>query len=216
MPTFRPLLAGALASLFSLIAALPLPAQSQVAADALVKTITQDVTAIVKQDKDIQAGDKKKVYDLVDAKVLPFFNFTRMTQLAVGRNWSKATPEQQKTLVGEFRTLLVRTYSVALTNYRNQTIDYKPMRAQPADTEVTVRTVVNQPRGDPVTIDYSMEKIADGWKVFDVAVQGVSLVTNYREEFANRVKDGGIDGLLKTLADKNQGSASGAPRAGSR
>jgi phospholipid transport system substrate-binding protein len=118
--------------------------------------------------------------------------------------------------VAEFRTLLVRTYSVALTNYRNQTIDYKPMRAQPADTEVTVRTVVNQPRGDPVTIDYSMEKLADGWKVFDVAVQGVSLVTNYREEFAGRVKDAGVDGLLKSLADKNQASASGAPRAGSK
>jgi phospholipid transport system substrate-binding protein len=187
----------------SLLAMFMLPAQAQTAPDALVKNITQEVTAIVKQDKDIQAGNQKKIYDLVDAKVLPFFDFTRMTRLAVGRNWNTATPDQQKALVTEFRTLLVRTYSTALSSYRDQTIDFKPLRAQPADTEVTVRTVVNQTRGDPVAIDYSMEKLPDGWKVFDVAVSGVSLVTNYREEFASQVKAGGIDGLVKTLQTKN-------------
>ncbi len=176
------------------------------APDALVKSITQDVTTIVKQDKDIQAGNKTKIYALVDAKVLPFFDFTRMTQLAVGRNWSKATPDQQKTLTAEFRNLLVRTYSTALANYRDQTIDFKPLRMQPADTEVTVRTVVNQPRGEPINIDYSMAKSGDAWKVFDVAVGGVSLVTNYREDFSNQVKSDGIDGLIKTLQSKNQGA----------
>jgi phospholipid transport system substrate-binding protein len=187
----------------SLLAMFMLPAQAQTAPDALVKNITQEVTAIVKQDKDIQAGNQKKIFDLVDAKVLPFFDFTRMTRLAVGRNWNTATPDQQKALVAEFRTLLVRTYSTALSSYRDQTIDFKPLRAQPTDTEVTVRTVVNQTRGDPVAIDYSMEKVVDGWKVFDVAVSGVSLVTNYREEFASQVKAGGIDGLIKTLQTKN-------------
>jgi phospholipid transport system substrate-binding protein len=184
-------------------------AQTPTAPDALVKSITLEVTAIVKQDKDIQAGNRKKIFDLVDAKVLPFFDFTRMTRLALGRNWNTASPEQQKSLVTEFRTLLVRTYSTALTNYRDQTIDFKPMRAS-GDAEATVRTVVNQPRGDPVTIDYSMEKLADGWKVFDVSVSGISLVTNYREEFASQVKNGGIDGLIKSLQAKNQGGDAGA------
>jgi phospholipid transport system substrate-binding protein len=193
-------------SIFVLALALPVPpAWAQTAPDAQVKSITEDVLGVVKQDKDIQAGNRKKIYDLVDAKVLPFFDFTRMTKLAVARNWSSASPEQQKALEAEFRSLLVRTYSTALSNYRDQTIDFKPLRAQPADTEVTVRTVVNQKRGDPVTIDYSMEKIGNGWKVFDVAVAGVSLVTNYREDFANQVKAGGVDGLIKTLHTKNQG-----------
>jgi phospholipid transport system substrate-binding protein len=189
---------------------------AQTAPDVLVKSITEEVITIVKQDKDIQSGNKKKTLDLVDAKILPHFNFARMTQLAVGRNWGKASPDQQKTLVGEFRTLLVRTYSTALNNYRDQTIDYKPLRSQPGDTDVNVRTVVNQKRGEPVTIDYSMEKTGDGWKVFDVSVSGVSLVTNYREEFANQVKDGGIDGLIKSLTAKNRGAESGAARAGSK
>jgi phospholipid transport system substrate-binding protein len=191
-------------------------ANAQTAPDALVKSITEEVIVLVKQDKDIQSGNQKKTLDLVDAKILPHFNFARMTQLAVGRSWSKATPEQQKALVAEFRTLLVRTYSSALTNYRDQTIDFKPLRANLGDTDVNVRTVVSQKRGDPVTIDYSMEKTGDAWKVFDVSVAGVSLVTNYREEFGNQVKDGGIDGLIKSLSAKNRGAESGAGRAGSK
>jgi phospholipid transport system substrate-binding protein len=195
---YRSMLAFALALLM-------LPALAQTAPDALVKSITLDVLGVVKQDKDIQSGNRKKIYELVDAKVLPFFDFTRMTRLALGRNWNSASPEQQKSLEAEFRNLLVRTYSTALTSYRDQTIDFKPLRAQAGDTEVTVRSVVNQTRGDPVTIDYSMEKVADAWKVYDVAVAGVSLVTNYREDFANQVKAGGVDGLIKTLHTKNQG-----------
>jgi phospholipid transport system substrate-binding protein len=181
-------------------------AQAQdVAPDALVRTITQDVVTVLKQDKDIQAGDPKKVAALIDTKVLPHFNFTRMTRLTMGRNWRSASPEQQKELTSEFRTLLVRTYSTALTSYRDQQIDFKPLRAKPEETEVTVRTEV-KPSGSsqPVPIDYEMEKTPEGWKVYDVKVGGVSLVTTYRETFASEVKERGVDGLIKSLATKNR------------
>jgi phospholipid transport system substrate-binding protein len=174
------------------------------APDALVKKISDEVIDIVKQDKDIQAGHQKKINDLVDAKVLPHFNFSHMTALAVGRNWPKATPEQQKALTDEFRTLLVRTYSSALTTYKNQVIEFKPLRAGAGDKEVTVRTQVKQPGTEPVGIDYSMEKTPAGWKVYDVVVGGVSLVTNYRETFNAQVRDGGVDGLIKSLVSKNR------------
>jgi phospholipid transport system substrate-binding protein len=127
-----------------------------------------------------------------------------MTALAMGPNWRKATPEQQKALTEQFRTLLVRTYSTALSLYRNQSIDFKPLRAQAADTDVMVRSEVKQPGGEPVSIDYSMEKTSDGWKVYDVAVGGVSLVTTYRDTFTNEVRNSGVDGLIKALADKNR------------
>lgn len=178
-------------------------AQDAAGPDALVKNVSQEVLAIVKQDKDIQAGNQRKILELVDAKVLPYFNFTRMTSLAMGRNWNKATPEQQKTLTNEFRTLLVRTYSNALAKYKDQTLSYKPFRGQPNDTDVIVRTQINQSGGQPVSIDYSMEKTAEGWKVYDVAVGGVSLVTNYRDSFSAEVRDNGVDGLIKTLVAKN-------------
>jgi len=182
------------------------------APDALVKNISDEVIAIIKQDKDIQAGQKKKIEDLVDAKVLPHFDFTRMTALALGRNWRTASADQKKALIGEFRTLLVRTYSNALTNYKNQVIEFKPLRAAATDTDVTVRTQVRQTGTEPIGIDYSMEKTADGWKVYDVVVGGVSLVTNYRETFNAEIRDGGIDGLIKSLASKNRAldSPSGA------
>lgn len=182
----------------------PAIAQDAQAPDALVKDVTQDVIAIVKQDKDIQSGNTKKTIALVEQKVLPHFNFTRMTALAMGVNWRKATPDQQKLLIDEFRTLLVRTYSTALTSYRNQAIDFKPLRAQPADTDVTVRSEVRQSGAEAVTIDYSMEKTPSGWKVYDVVVGGVSLVTTYRDTFANEVRNAGVDGLIKTLSDKNR------------
>lgn len=182
----------------------PAIAQDAQAPDALVKDVTQDVIAIVKQDKDIQSGNTKKTIALVEQKVLPHFNFMRMTALAMGINWRKATPDQQKLLIDQFRTLLVRTYSSALTNYRNQTIDFKPLRAQPADTDVTVRSEVRQSGAEAVTIDYSMEKTPSGWKVYDVVVGGVSLVTTYRDTFANEVRNAGVDGLIKTLSDKNR------------
>lgn len=186
-------------------AALSLPAAGQDnAPDVMVKTVTNDVLAIVREDKDIQSGNTKRAIELVEQKVLPHFNFTRMTQLAVGRDWRQASPEQQKQLVAEFKTLLVRTYSNALTGYRNQVISFKPTRFQPSDTEVTVRTEVKQPGAQPVSIDYSLQKEADSWKVYDVVVANVSLVTNYRESFAAEVRSGGIEGLIKALQNRNK------------
>lgn len=179
------------------------PAQD-LAPDALIKKISDEVISIVKQDKDIQAGQQNKINELVDAKVLPHFNFSHMTALAVGRNWPKATAEQQKALTDEFRTLLVRTYSSALTTYKNQVIEFRPTRASAMETDVIVRTRVIQPGTEPVGIDYSMEKTPSGWKVYDVVVGGVSLVTNYRETFNAEVRDGGVDGLIKTLVSKNR------------
>lgn len=172
--------------------------------DALIKRVASDVLATLKADKDIQSGNKKKLYDLVDGKIAGNFDFLRMTALAMGRNWSKASPEQQKALADEFKTLLIRTYSGALSNYQNHVMDFKPLRMQPADTDVTVRTTVTAPGGQPIGIDYSMEKKGDSWKAYDVIVGGVSLVTNYREEFNNAIRDSGVDGLLKTLAAKNK------------
>ncbi|HLQ02514.1 MAG TPA: ABC transporter substrate-binding protein [Burkholderiales bacterium] len=193
---------------FSLLALLVPVAQAQeLAPDVLVKSITQEVIAVLKQDKDIQAGNPKKIEELIDAKVLPHFNFTRMTQIAMARNWRLATPEQRKDLTGEFRTLLVRTYSTALSNYRDQAIDYKPLRAKPEDVEVTVRSEVKQSgSSQTVAIDYEMEKTPDGWKVYDVKVGGVSLVTTYRDTFSSEVKERGVDGLIKSLAAKNRQS----------
>lgn len=176
----------------------------EMAPDVLVKETSQDVLEIVKKDKDIQAGSKQKIYALVDAKVLPHFDFKRMTQLAVGKSWRQATPAQQDALVKEFRTLLVRTYSTSLSTYKNQTIDYKPLRMQPGDTDVNVKTVVKQPGGQPIPIDYSLQKNADGWKVYDVVVDNISLVTNYRGSFASEIRQSGIDGLIKVLVDKNR------------
>jgi phospholipid transport system substrate-binding protein len=184
--------------------ALPAALAQALAPDALVKAVTQEVIAIIKDDKAIQAGDRKKTIALVEEKVLPHFNFARMTALAMGPNWRKATPEQQQALVNEFRTLLVRTYSTALTAYRNQVIDVKPLRAKPGDTDVLVRSEVRQSGTEPVTLDYSMEKTANGWKVYDVTVGGVSLVTTYRESFAAEVRNAGVDGLIRSLAEKNR------------
>jgi phospholipid transport system substrate-binding protein len=176
----------------------------EMAPDVLVKSITQDVISVIKQDKDIQTGNAKKLADLVDSKVLPHFNFSRMAQLAVAVNWRKASPEQQKALTHEFRTLLVRTYSTALSSYRDQIIEYKPLRARAEDTEVTVKSEVKQKGAQAVTIDYDMEKTPAGWKVFDVKVGGVSLITTYKEDFANQVREAGLEGLIRTLAAKNR------------
>ena len=189
-----------------LFAVLPSLAQAQsMAPDVLVKTITDDVVATLKKDKDIQAGDTKKAADLIETKIVPHFDFTRMARIAMARNWRSATPEQQKDLATEFKTLLVRTYSAALVNYREHQIDYKPLRAKPEDSEVTVKSDV-KPSGStqPVTIDYELEKTANGWKIYDVKVDGVSLVTTYRDTFATEVRERGIDGLIKSLAAKNR------------
>ena len=191
--------------LFALFAATVFAtAQAETAPDALVKTVATDVTNVLKSDPGVLCN-AAKLMDLIESKLLPNFNFGRMTQLAMGRNWAKASPEQQTALTREFQTLLVRTYSGALANFRNNTIDYRPLRMQPTETDVTVKTVVNQANGQGIPIDYSMEKGADGkWRAYDVVVAGVSLVTNYREEFNTVVRDQGVDALVKQLQAKNK------------
>lgn len=186
-------------------------AQEQ-APEVLIKNVTNEVLEIVRKDKDIQGGNTRKAIDLVEAKVLPHFNFTRMTQLAVARDWRQASPEQQKTLTAEFRTLLVRTYSKALTEYKNQTIDFRPFKMQPAETDVKVRTLINQPGAKAIDLDYYLEKQPNGWKVYDIEVGGVSLVTNYRSEFTVEVRKGGIDGLIATLQKKNKTGEATVPK----
>jgi phospholipid transport system substrate-binding protein len=172
--------------------------------DVLVKNVTLQVVDIIAKDRDIQAGNTQKVIDLVEEKVLPHFNFTDMTALAAGQNWPKATPEQKKRLTHEFRTLLVRTYASALAAYRDQKFDFLPLHAGPTDTDVTVRVKVLQSGAQPVTIDYAMEKMPGGWQVYDVVVGGVSLVSNYRTEFTNEVREHGVDGLIQSLHAKNE------------
>ena len=172
--------------------------------DAMIKRVTDDVLTIVRQDKDIQSGNTKKAIALVEAKVLPHFNFLHMTALAVGRDWREATPEQKKQLADEFKTLLVRTYSNALTGYKDQTIRYKPTKMQNGDTDVLVRTEIVQSGSKPIALDYSVEKLPEGWKVYDVVVAGVSLVSNYRDTFAQEIRANKIDGLIKMLATKNK------------
>jgi phospholipid transport system substrate-binding protein len=174
-----------------------------VAPDVLIRNTVDEVIGIIKQDKDIQAGDPKKINALVDAKVLPHFDFTRMTQLAVGKYWRTATPEQKQELAAEFRNMLVRTYTKVFTVYRDQSVEVKPLRMAPDDTEVTVKTVINKPGSQPIPVDYEMKMAADGWKVFDISIEGVSMVMSYRGTFASEIQDGGIDGLIKTLSDKN-------------
>ncbi len=179
-------------------------AQAQAAPDVLVKQVTEEVLEIVRKDRDIQNGNAKKAIELVDAKVIPHFNFQHMTALAVGKDWRKASPQQQQQLTSEFKTLLVRTYSNALTGYKNQKVVYKPFRMNPGDAEVVVRTEVQQPGNQPVQLDYSLEKLDSGWKVYDVSVAGISLVTNYRDQFGQEVRNSGIDGLIKAIATKNK------------
>ncbi len=173
--------------------------------DRLVDKTMREVIEIINKDEELKNGNKDKMLDLIETKILPHFNFTRMTQLAMGQHWSTAVPEQQTKLVDEFRTLLVRTYSNALTTYHDETIKVNPAHPSADGKEATVRTVVIQGNGkQPVPIDYNMEKKPDGWKVYDVTVSGVSLVTNYRSTFNSQVRKGGIEGLLKTLSDKNK------------
>ena len=189
--------------------AAPARAQDASAPDQLVKTVTLEVVELITKDKEIQAGDRAKLIQLIDAKVLPHFNFSAMTALALGQSWNKASPEQKKRLTEEFRTLLVRTYASALAAYSEQKLEFRPLRAKPTDTDVTVQVRVLQQGAQPVPIDYSMEKTAGGWKVYDVMVGGVSLVANYRTEFNNVVRESGIDGLIKNLAGKNRALGGG-------
>ncbi len=190
----------------ALVLALAAPASpaEELAPDALVKTLSMDVLAAMRQDKSIQAGNPKKIAALVETKILPHFDFAHTTRIAMGANWRRASPEQREQLVREFRTLLVRTYSSALVNYRDQVIEFKPLRAQPGDTQVTVRSEVRQPGAQAVSIDYEMEKTSSGWKVYDVKISGASLAATYRDTFAEEVRNHGIDGLIDLLSGKNR------------
>jgi len=194
------------AILAGLALAMPVLTQAQeVAPDALAKKVTEEVIAAIKTDKDIQAGNSDKVLNLVESKVAPHFNFTRMTRLAVGAPWRQATAPQQQSLTNEFRTLLVHTYTSAFTQYRDQVINYRPLKMQPGETEVVVRSQIKQKGGaDPIDVNYSMEKTEQGWKVYDVMIAGISLVQNYRSNFSTEIQKNGIDGLIKTLVDKNK------------
>ncbi len=190
-------------------------ASAQEAPDALIKRLSTEVLETAKNDKEIQAGNQKRVLELVEAKILPHVDFQRMTALAAGRFWREATPEQQKQLVNEFRTLLIYTYSGAISQIKDQKMDFKPMRAEAGDTEVEVRTQVLQPRGgDPIQLNYRLEKLPSGWKIYDMNVLGAWLVETYKGNFAGEISKGGIDGLIKTLSEKNKRLAASAAKTG--
>ena len=182
------------------------------APDELVRSVANDVLKIIQQDRELRAGSQSKMAELMEEKIAPNFDFQRMTRLAVGRSWRQATPEQQKRLADEFRTLLIRSYSTAYSAYRDIEIEVKPLRLQPTDEDVTVRTLIKVPGGgQSVNVDYSMFKAAASWKVYDVTVDGISLVTTYRGTFAEQVNKGGIDALIKALTDMNAAKAAPPP-----
>lgn len=195
-----------LAFVFAWLLAVPSAQAEEVRPDMLLKTMSDEVIAEMRKDKAIQAGDSAKIAALVEAKIVPNFDFRRITQIAVGASWRRATPEQREKLTAEFKTLLVRTYSGALANYRDQTIEFKPLRMKPDDTEVTVRSQIRQPGSEPIAIEYDLEKTGSQWKVFDVRISGISLVATYRTSFAEEVSNRGLDGLISLLARKNRQS----------
>ena len=172
--------------------------------DELVKRTAEDVLAAVKSDKDIQAGDQSKLFALAEEKIVPNFNFDKVSRMVLGKNWTKATPEQKTAFQAEFRSLLIRTYATALSKYRNQAIEYKPFRKASESNIASVKTLIVQPGGQPIAVDYTLEKQADVWKVYDIVIEGVSLVTNYRGQFAQEIRTNGLDSLIKKLADKNR------------
>ncbi len=207
----RRILLGLLASM-ALAVGGPAVAQTMTP-DALVRKVTEDVLATVKSDSEIKSGSVSKIQSLVESKVLPYVNFQKMTANAVGRNWSQASPEQQKEISDQFRQLLVYTYSGALTDVSDQRVEYRPFRADPADTVVQVDTRVVNPRGgEPIQLNYKLEKTGAEWKIIDVNVLGVWLVENYRNSFQQEVSKGGIDGLLKSLTEKNRSLAANKKR----
>ena len=190
---------------------LPVAAQ-ELGPEELVKKVTQEIFDAIKSDKQLAAGDKQKAIKLAEEKILPHVDFEEATRLAVGRGWAQATPEQKKKLVSEFRNMLVRTYSNAITAYQGQTMKVMPVRMKPGDTEVTVQNQFIRAGGKPVLLEYSMHKIKDGWKIYDIVVEGVSLVLTYRSEFDQVVKQEGIDGLIKRLSQKNTPAAVGGSK----
>ncbi len=201
--------------LLSVLAGLAIGASAgaeDVGPDVMVKNVTNEVIEIVRRDKDIQSGNTRKAVDLVETKVLPHFNFQRMTAQAVGKSWRQATADQKKMLAEEFRTLLVRTYANALTAYKNQTVDFKPLKMSPTDTDVTVHSMIKQPGAKPIDIDYALEKDGSGWKVYDFTIGGISLVTSYRDQFSQQIAADGVDGLIKSLQAKNASLDASAAR----
>ena len=177
---------------------------AETSADELVKQTAEDVLATIKNDKDIQAGNQQKIFALAEEKILPNFDFDRVCRMVLGKNWKTASPEQQAAFQKEFRSLLLRTYASALGKYRNQVIEYKPLRAEPGAKNVSVKTQILQPGGQPIAVDYSLVKADEGWKVYDIVIESVSLVTNYRSQFSNEIRTNGLDSLNKKLADKNK------------
>jgi phospholipid transport system substrate-binding protein len=199
-----------LSSLFLFAGSASAQAVDQSTPDGLIKTVVSDVMASVKSDPEIQKGNIPRIVDLVEKKIAPYTDMRRTTEMAMGPNWKKATPEQQAQLVSEFKSLLIRTYSGALSQLRDQTIQFKPLRAAPDDKEVIVKTVV-MGRGDPVPLDYRLEKTANGWRVYDMNIMGVWLVEAYRNQFANQISQNGIEGLVKFLQDRNKQLAAAKP-----
>lgn len=197
--------------LLAVVMLLPLVAAAAVVApDVLVKQTADEVIAIIKQDKDIQAGDLRKITALAESKILPHFDFERISRLVLGRYWSSASKQQQVKFMDEFRTMLIRTYASALTKLRDQTIEYRPLHIQLGDTEVTVRTQVLQAGAPPLPIDYRLIRKENGWKIYDITIEGVSLVTNYRSQFATEVRQSGLDSLIGRLAERNRQPATAA------
>jgi phospholipid transport system substrate-binding protein len=206
-PIAQLIVTAAVAAFSTGVIAAPAAATSE-APDLLVKRVSTDVIDAVKADKDIQAGNSRKIIDLVNTKILPYVDSDKMTAQAAGRFWRQATPEQQKQLSEEFRQLLIYTYSGALSQIKNETIEFKPFRADPADTEVEVKSQVNLTRGEPITLNYRLSKGTQGWKIFDLNVMGAWLVETYKSTFASEISKGGVDGLIKKLHDRNQQLAS--------
>ena len=199
-----------LSSLFLCAGSASAQAVDQSTPDGLIKTVVSDVMASVKSDPEIQKGNIPRIVDLVEKKIVPYTDMRRTTEMAMGQNCKKATPEQQTQLVSEFKNLLIRTYSGALSQLRDQTIQFKPLRAAPDDKEVVVKTVVIG-RGDPVPLDYRLEKTANGWRVYDMNIMGVWLVEAYRNQFANQISQNGVEGLVKFLQDRNKQLAAAKP-----
>jgi phospholipid transport system substrate-binding protein len=202
-PIAQLIVTAAVAAFSTSVIAAPAPAANE-APDVLVKRVSTDVIDAVKADKDIQAGNSRKIIDLVNTKILPYVDSDKMTSQAAGRFWRQATPEQQKQLSEEFRQLLIYTYSGALSQIKNETIEFKPFRTDPADSEVEVKSQVNMTRGEPITLNYRLSKTPQGWKIFDLNVMGAWLVETYKSTFASEIGKGGIDGLIKKLHDRNQ------------
>ncbi len=172
--------------------------------DQLVKKTADDVIEVIKNDKDIQAGNQQKIFALAEEKILPNFDFEKVSRLVLGKNWTNASAEQRASFQAEFKTLLLRTYATALSKYKNQAIEYKPFRMEAGADSATVKTAIQQPGGEPISVDYTLSKKGDDWKVYDIVIEGVSLVTNYRSQFAQEIRQNGLDSLVKKLADKNK------------